>query len=65
MEKVIICLRDGSNGFLESPTGTGKTLCSSLEWLQSRKEEMKMQIQQTAPPPIILKIILFRRSTCK
>ncbi|XP_075149177.1 regulator of telomere elongation helicase 1 homolog [Haematobia irritans] len=64
MEKVIICLRDGSNGFLESQTGTGKTLCSSLEWLQSRKE-MKMQIQQTAPPPIILKTILFRRSTCK
>ncbi|XP_075156195.1 regulator of telomere elongation helicase 1 [Haematobia irritans] len=58
MEKVIICLRDGTNGVLESPTGTGKTLsllCSSLAWLQSRKEEMKMQMQRSAPPPSDLK----------
>lgn len=49
MEKVIICLRDGTNGVLESPTGTGKTLsllCSSLAWIRTRQSEMKLNMQK-------------------
>lgn len=46
MEKVIECLQGETNGILESPTGTGKTLsllCSSLAWLESQKKELKSQ----------------------
>lgn len=49
MEKVIICLRDGTNGVLESPTGTGKTLsllCSSLAWLRTRQSEVELDKQK-------------------
>lgn len=52
MEKVIICLRDSTNGVLESPTGTGKTLsllCSSLAWLLTKKQEMKASMQKSLP----------------
>ncbi|KAK2149282.1 hypothetical protein LSH36_457g01025 [Paralvinella palmiformis] len=46
MEKVITCLREGYNGILESPTGTGKTLCllcSSLAWLEDKKAQIHSQ----------------------
>uniref|UniRef100_A0A1A9WGJ1 Regulator of telomere elongation helicase 1 homolog n=1 Tax=Glossina brevipalpis TaxID=37001 RepID=A0A1A9WGJ1_9MUSC len=50
MEKVIMCLRDSTNGILESPTGTGKTLsllCSSLAWLLHQKQAVQANIAQT------------------
>lgn len=46
MSKVIECLQNETNGVLESPTGTGKTLsllCSSLAWLSIKKAQMQAQ----------------------
>ncbi|KAI4462768.1 dna repair dead helicase rad3/xp-d subfamily member [Holotrichia oblita] len=48
MEKVIDCLQNETNGVLESPTGTGKTLsllCSSLAWLSMKKAQLRLTMQ--------------------
>lgn len=46
MEKVLECLQNETNGVLESPTGTGKTLsllCSTLAWLELKKAQIQAQ----------------------
>lgn len=46
MRKVIACLKEDYNGILESPTGTGKTLCllcASLAWLENKKAQIQNQ----------------------
>ncbi|KAJ6638998.1 Regulator of telomere elongation helicase 1 like [Pseudolycoriella hygida] len=48
MTKVIECLNNSTNGVLESPTGTGKTLsllCSTLGWITQKKSEISKEIQ--------------------
>ena len=44
MKKVIEALNKGAIAGLESPTGTGKTLCllcASLGWLRTKRKEMR------------------------
>ena len=53
MEKVVLALEEGNNALLESPTGTGKTLCllcAALGW--RRAQAARMQQQQQQPPPL-------------
>ncbi|XP_021350741.1 regulator of telomere elongation helicase 1-like [Mizuhopecten yessoensis] len=48
MDKVLESLQTGQNAVLESPTGTGKTLCllcSCLGWLQGRKAQTELNRQ--------------------
>lgn len=56
MTKVIESLQTGKNAVLESPTGTGKTLCllcASLAW--QRAEILKRTVQQSDLVTIKLK----------
>lgn len=49
MEKVIEALQKNENAVLESPTGTGKTLClltSTLAWLIQKRSEMISNYKQ-------------------
>nr|XP_047125665.1 regulator of telomere elongation helicase 1 isoform X2 [Hydra vulgaris]XP_047125666.1 regulator of telomere elongation helicase 1 isoform X2 [Hydra vulgaris] len=55
MEKVITCLQKGLNGLLESPTGTGKTLCllcATLGWRETYVARLQLErvgkLQQNA-----------------
>ncbi|XP_066910360.1 regulator of telomere elongation helicase 1-like [Clytia hemisphaerica] len=46
MEKVIQCLQKGFNGVLESPTGTGKTLCllcATLAWRETYAARLQLE----------------------
>lgn len=48
MERVIECLQNSTNGVLESPTGTGKTLsllCSSLAWVLHKKAQVQANMK--------------------
>ena len=54
MAKVIEALSNSANALLESPTGTGKTLClltSALEWLKN--ERIKLNDNEKRLPRII------------
>jgi regulator of telomere elongation helicase 1 len=53
MEKVIESCKTGKYAILESPTGTGKTLCllcASLAWLKAKRQELQGTSEE---PPVI------------
>ena len=46
MEKILFALREGTNALLESPTGTGKTLCLLCATLAFAEHEEKQRIKR-------------------
>ena len=46
MEKILFALREGTNALLESPTGTGKTVCLLCATLAFAEHEEKQRIKQ-------------------
>lgn len=57
MEKVIEALETKQNALLQSPTGTGKTLCllcASLAWLNYKRLQEKKTENKKGEPPIRL-----------
>ncbi|RWS16463.1 regulator of telomere elongation helicase 1-like protein [Dinothrombium tinctorium] len=54
MNQVLACCKQRKNGLLESPTGTGKTLsllCSTLAWLQKKREDEKEALNDNECDP--------------
>ncbi|EGR30093.1 regulator of telomere elongation helicase 1, putative [Ichthyophthirius multifiliis] len=56
MSKVIQSLNQGNNSLLQSPTGTGKTLCllcATIAWLKKYREQNQENIDNVPPKKIV------------
>jgi len=66
MSKTILALKRGENALLESPTGTGKTLCllcATLAWQEYMKQGNRMKVVKVDGKSInIIKHITFLSS---